>query len=277
MILLQEKIKVAIRGQTSIRITGAVYNAINDNYAWGPGIRNCYIIHYVKSGRGYFECMGRTYTLTEGQCFMIFPNTQVRYYPDKDDPWTYCWINFSGYDAPKAVRNCSFSPDRPVTEFRDREAEHFFEEAAGNIKSSEPYDIYKNIACFYSLLAFLIKKAPSNISLAKTKNQKKIITEAAISYIESNYQNPELNTESVAQEIKTSRSTLYRAFMRDLSCPPTEYIEKIRIENAKALLKYSSHSIKSIAYLTGFSSPVYFSQMFKRSVGVSPKEYRKQF
>ena len=55
---------------------------------YGPTRRNVYIIHYVLSGKGYFN--GNE--VKAGQGFLIRPNELEHYYPDEKDPWKYIWI-----------------------------------------------------------------------------------------------------------------------------------------------------------------------------------------
>ena len=60
---------------------------INETH-YGPSRRNSYIIHYVLSGKGYFN--GNE--VKKGEGFLIRPNDFEHYYADKKDPWCYLWI-----------------------------------------------------------------------------------------------------------------------------------------------------------------------------------------
>ena len=55
---------------------------------FGPGVRNSYIIHYVISGKGYFN--GNS--VSAGQGFLITPGMKEHYYPDKNEPWEFLWV-----------------------------------------------------------------------------------------------------------------------------------------------------------------------------------------
>jgi len=55
-----------------------------------------------------------------------------------------------------------------------------------------------------------------------------------------------------------------------------DYVIKARMEEAKRLLKTSEYNVIQIAKKLGYSDPGYFSRVFKRSEGISPKEYRFQ-
>lgn len=55
---------------------------------------------------------------------------------------------------------------------------------------------------------------------------------------------------------------------------PMKYVMKEKIKKAQNLLNYSTMKISAIAAECGFSSPAYFSTVFRREVGMSPEEYR---
>ena len=127
----------------------------HDLHSWGPGVRQCYIIHYIISGNGTFTCGKKTYTLTAGQSFLICPEQVVQYAPDENEPWDYvitvcggaretCPL-FSGevrhrlhigFDDPDAFTG---TPEEIITEFRRvrDEIRASFEQLAQAIREEE--------------------------------------------------------------------------------------------------------------------------------------------
>jgi len=57
---------------------------------------------------------------------------------------------------------------------------------------------------------------------------------------------------------------------------PVEYLKNLRIRQVCQLLDLTTLKISEIPEQPGFSDPFYFSRVFKKSIGQSPKEYRKQ-
>ena len=57
----------------------------------------------------------------------------------------------------------------------------------------------------------------------------------------------------------------------------SEYVNRLRVEMAKTALQFTDKSITDIGYEVGFSDTAYFTRMFKKCIGVTPKEYRKNF
>jgi AraC-like DNA-binding protein len=70
-------------------------------------------------------------------------------------------------------------------------------------------------------------------------------------------------------------NTLTKKFKKEVGCSIQHYIILKRIEASKKNLETSSDSISKIATMVGFDNPSYFSLMFRKIVGCSPNEYRK--
>ncbi|MDV4151851.1 response regulator [Clostridium sp. AL.422] len=84
----------------------------------------------------------------------------------------------------------------------------------------------------------------------------------------------DLNLEDIANTFNLSPYYFSRSFKEAMGCNLTDYINLVRIKNAKELLKKNEMSIKEIGYTVGYSDPNYFSKVFKKYEGYSPKEYK---
>lgn len=81
--------------------------------------------------------------------------------------------------------------------------------------------------------------------------------------------------QEIADHCEVSVSHFCLLFKNNTSHFPLEYLNNLRIQKACQLLDLSALKIFEISEKTGFSDPFYFSKVFKRSIGQSPKEYRK--
>lgn len=86
----------------------------------------------------------------------------------------------------------------------------------------------------------------------------------------------ELSLESIAEAVNANPSYLSRVFKREQGETLTEYITKARIEKAKTLLQMPDSLIYHVADAVGFRDAAYFSTLFKKYVGVSPKGYKQR-
>ena len=93
--------------------------------------------------------------------------------------------------------------------------------------------------------------------------------------IQTNIDNAEFSVENLADLLNISRIQLYRKIKAMFDVNVSDYISNIRLEKAKSMLQNPELTISEIAYKTGFSSPNYFSTVFKNKFGVSPNVFRK--
>ena len=97
-----------------------------------------------------------------------------------------------------------------------------------------------------------------------------------VDYIEKNYANS-ISTEELAQAGNISRTRVFRLFEKYASIMPHDYILSYRLDRAAALLINTQLSVLEISMMCGFTSSSYFSKVFHRERGSSPREYRKSF
>ncbi len=93
-------------------------------------------------------------------------------------------------------------------------------------------------------------------------------------YIDLHFKEP-LTLELLAEEAHMNKYYLSHAFKREYGDSPISYMISRRINESKYLLAETDLSMSQIAQLLGFSSPSYFSQVFRRTQSVSPLEYRQ--
>ena len=95
----------------------------------------------------------------------------------------------------------------------------------------------------------------------------------AVAIIEENMENSEFSNDMLYDKINTTQSTMYRRLKSLTGLSPNELIRDIRIKKACELLKVGDMQVSEIAYAVGFTDPKYFSLIFKKVKGMSPKKY----
>ena len=93
-------------------------------------------------------------------------------------------------------------------------------------------------------------------------------------YIEENYQDPNTTLTTVAQAACLSPNHFSTIFSQECNTTFIEYLTNVRIENAKRLIRETELKGYDIAYECGFSDPHYFSYIFKKNTGLTPREYK---
>jgi len=94
-----------------------------------------------------------------------------------------------------------------------------------------------------------------------------------VNYIQNNYMN-DIYLSELAQVTHLSISALERRFKKHLSKTPKQFINEVRLENARRLLVETRIPIALVANETGFTDHSYFSRQFKRLFGELPSEFR---
>jgi YesN/AraC family two-component response regulator len=93
--------------------------------------------------------------------------------------------------------------------------------------------------------------------------------------IADNMSNSALDQQLICRELGVSRALLYNKMKTITGAGAKEYITKIRIEKAKALMESTALTIAEISDMTGFASQSYFSTAFKNYVGMTPSQYKQ--
>lgn len=98
----------------------------------------------------------------------------------------------------------------------------------------------------------------------------------AMEFIYDNLHN-HITVNDVAQHVSLSPNYLSRIFHAETGCTVSGYITSYRLTAAKNMLKYSDYSILEISNILSFSSQSHFTNLFKKHVGVSPRDYRNKY
>ena len=91
----------------------------------------------------------------------------------------------------------------------------------------------------------------------------------------SNYSR-KITLKDMADELYISPNYLCELFKRHTDKNLTDYISAYRIDRAKELLMDVRYRVNDVAYMVGFSDAQYFSNLFKKKVGMTPTEYRNR-
>ena len=110
----------------------------------------------------------------------------------------------------------------------------------------------------------------------KTENYEKLCLEEKIErYLKSNH-TENITVSDIAKHFLCSESHISHIFKKQTGKSIREYINNLRISDAKTLLEYSGLTITEIAFSVGFTDSDYFSNVFKKYVGISPMTYRRK-
>ncbi len=263
--------KDTLKENTGLSVYNTGYETCDSNYVWGPALRDHYLIHFISSGKGVYRHEDKSYTLYEGDLFLITPDTLVSYRADKDNPWEYYWVGFNGTDARRLVNMIGFSADNPVLHSTDSQKTKQLLLAIAEASGSSAADDTQMVGCLYHFLAHLIRLNSHH----SDGNPHQEYVANALRFIQYNYAN-DIGITDIAHYVGISRSQLYRAFLEHFGIAPHTYLQRYRINEACSLLRNQNYFIAEVANSVGFNDPLYFSRVFKSIKGCSPSAYQRE-
>ncbi|HOL91530.1 MAG TPA: response regulator transcription factor [Clostridiales bacterium] len=127
------------------------------------------------------------------------------------------------------------------------------------------------------LHTLLEESARSVVSKVNNYNNKsiKLILRKAVEYLQTHYHEP-ITLNEVAEHTFVSTYYISRMFKKEMGKNFVDYLNELRIEKAKELLKDVRYKTYEVAEKVGIPDAHYFSRLFKKYVGMTPTEYREQ-
>ena len=99
--------------------------------------------------------------------------------------------------------------------------------------------------------------------------------DCAVEFIRRHYAR-KIRVQELCACVNLNESNTIKLFKRRLGCTPVEYINQVRVNRAKELLLRSDLCVKEIAWQTGFTDAFYFSRVFKKMEGRSPRSFKQE-
>lgn len=209
------------------------------------------LLHYITSGRGTLHLDGKTYAVHTGQAFIISADARAYYVADKEDPWSFRWIGFTGKLA------SAFAALPPVFDAPSDTLCHLHDQ-----KEPHPMLAYQLSGDLLQLYSAVIQP----------KKQSQNHVQKAIDYIELSYMN-KITVKDIADFVGLNPFYLSKLFKEKTGHTLQSHILNIRLDEAKRYLLLG-YSVKETAMLCGFQDIANFSKLFKREFGMNPTQWR---
>lgn len=112
-----------------------------------------------------------------------------------------------------------------------------------------------------------------NMQMSK---EDEVFMKKVLDVINSNLDDETFNVERMAEELCMSRSSLLRKIKTLFNMAPLDFIRLIRLKKAAELIQEGKYRVGEICYMVGFSSHSYFSKLFSKQFGMTPKDFEKK-
>lgn len=238
-----------------------------------PHTHSCSEFFFVTAGMGQFQIEDALYPVSVNDLIIINPNvnhTEVSY---NSNPLEYIVIGVEGVELTQmnqdeesfCIINCKNTHEIILFYLKQmlKEMDH---KAPG----------YETICQDFMEIFMITLFRQTNFSTSFTPVQKKTtrLCTQVRRHMDSHYKE-NITLDTLSELTHVSKYYLVHAFTKEYGISPITYLTSRRIDEAKQLLKNDDYTLAIISRMLGFSSPSYFSQIFKKSTGLSPTEYRK--
>lgn len=232
-----------------------------------------YVFIYCIDGRGSYEVGGNSYEVAANQYFILPAGVPHRYQADAENPWTIYWIHFKGmlapYYAADAIAPTSVNPG---IHSRISNRINMFEELFETLNSGYSIEnIRYAMSLFHHYLASL--RYVHQYRSAGEKIDEGNVVEAAIHYMKENIER-HMTLQEVADFTGYSASHFSMLFKAKTGHSPLNYINLLKIQRACLLLDTTQMRMNQICHKLGMDDPYYFSRLFSKIMGMSPRAYR---
>jgi len=257
-----------VRYDNELKVEAHQFNGIMQKFP--NHFHEYYVIGFVASGKRHLTCKNKDYTIDAGDLLLFNPrdNHTCQQVDNKPLDWRSININENIMRGiVKQMTGIDYLPQFTTTVAYHSEALQSLHELHGLIM--EQRKDFEKEEIFLFLIEQLMKEytEPTGESLPEVSEE----IGKACTYMESHF--AELITlDDLSKLSNLNKYTLLRNFTKQRGVTPYQYLETIRIGEAKKLLKKGAEPLAA-AMQTGFSDQSHFTKFFKKLIGLTPKQY----
>ena len=236
-----------------------------------------YVLLYCVSGGGFIKFGEKEYSLNQNQYVILPSGVSHTYWSDNKNPWTIYWIHFNGSHAPYYVEGAQKPQDvKPGLTSRISDRNTIFEEIFTTLEMGNEMENlrYASSLLHYYLGSMRFLQQFRAVGKTLHPDREKDYISIVVRYMEENIETS-LSLNEVANYLGYSVSHLSAMFKKAMGVSPINYFNQLKIKEACNLLRESNMKISQISHKVGISDSYYFSRLFTKIMGISPKEYRK--
>lgn len=235
---------------------------------------------YNISGTTYVEFNDKTYVLSESDLIIVPSFTPHKIFTKDEDIHTNYWLHFSTspYYKQFELFNMLTNEQNSIIHIGDDYLLSLYEKLSTELSTKTPghFLVFTNV--LMEIILYIIRtnclttKKISDLCLNRFDNDRFLI-EKCQSYIYSNL-SKKITIDDLCTFLCISESKLYKSFSKLIGITPNQFILYSKLKESEILLLSSNLSIQEIASSLGFSSPYYYSNVFKKHYGLSPISYK---
>ncbi|MCM1160403.1 MAG: AraC family transcriptional regulator [Roseburia sp.] len=234
-----------------------------------------FLFFIVIKGSGSLFYRKQTYPIHTGDCIFIDCLEEYAHKSSKDDPWELSWVHFHGKNADAFYKNY-IEQGNPFL-FHPADLSLFLDSLSILYMTQKEQTPYMELLCHKYItdlitLCFMECEKQKNTTSQSIYEKIRQVTQ----FIDVHFQE-DITLDGLSQKFYISKFHLAREFKRITGSTPGDYLLGKRISNAKKLLRFTNASIEEIGRSCGILEAGYFTKVFKKAEGMTPREYRRKW
>ncbi|MGB6127207.1 MAG: AraC family transcriptional regulator [Psychrilyobacter sp.] len=225
------------------------------------------IFIFCTGGKGYIETNIKT-TLEENQVYIIPKGLKHKYYSSKSNPWQIYWAHFNEKTPLIEINKKHNLKNNDLGVL----LKILFNTIIVNLENSLDRN---NIEFANSTFKYLLESTYWLNRISEQSICDNSVTEIskAITFINQNI-NRKIMLKDLSKILSCSNTYLNNLFNLEVKMSPLSYVNYRKIDYAESLLRMTTLSVTEISEKIGIKNPLYFSRIFKKKFGYSPRLYR---
>ncbi len=219
--------------------------------------RDCFVCYLYGKTKYIFD----NYSFTAAPQKFIYLSKDSKYEMHILENSKFVCVDFDFCTMPRSQKSTAFKCNSFDIKRQFQKMLHIW-------NNRRPGYIAQIFSCIYNVYAEAIKTEN------KLYSKSSLLVSEITEYILNNYTDSDFSINDISTHFGISEVHLRRLIDQSFCTSPIKYINNLKLDRAKNMLKISNYSIAEIAQSSGFADPYYFSRFFKQQMGVSPSEYR---
>lgn len=234
--------------------------------------RNDFQLIYIAKGKLHLVKDGKEHPLQKGNIILFRPGEpQIYNLYAKDLPETY-WVHFTGNNVRRILEYYNI-PDGVSVVYTGLSQNYkwLFRQMIQELQLKRTSFSDMLTMQLRQLMLYISRSIMEEVPVSAELLDE---IERAMHYFNKNFYMP-IVIEDYAKEHHMTPWWFIQNFKKIAQVTPTQYIVDLRISNAKNLLANTDYTVAKIANMVGYENALYFSRLFSKHMGMSPREYRK--
>jgi AraC-like DNA-binding protein len=235
-----------------------------------------YVIGFIERGRRNLKVRGVCHLTAPGDLLLFNPGENHACEAHDDQPLDYRCLNIEPGVMAKITREILGIERKPLF----GQAVVYHSELTSELRELHTMILrgergVRKEEKFYFLIEQLLQEYAQAESEKAPEPQKRAEVQAVCGYLAAHIEDA-VSLDHLGEIAGLSKYHLLRAFTKETGITPYSYLETLRIDRAKTLLKQGSTPAEA-ALSAGFSDQSHFTHAFKRFIGITPGQYRRVF